>query len=237
MEALVDYFTTGAALVGVVGLCTLFYLRLKILSVSKLKSKEISEVVALTNEIVKASTNLDRPHSNELSDLYSRLKILVGLYKTGFSRISKSECRVTIKVFTTINDGNIGLVTVVKDSYYESRYGDKDRITYAGDDTAASFILSGNRYFLQNDLSKSTPSNKYYAHSLPYYSLLVVPIPKNNTSILSEPKQLVGLLIITSNKKIAFDPQIDVTLAERLVENISPMLEEYIRMRSISNMR
>lgn len=244
-ETLLKYVSVISAVVGILSVLISLYGRLLYKKVTEKKHQTAKKYAMMLNDLTKMFSEIhyDRIKSSpqNIEDVLIFLQRVTDKYKLAFDDITESNCRITIKVLN-YEKGDYIVRTLVRDSFSESHYKlfDKSFKSRLTDDTAALSIFSGNKYFLENDLTRmkaysshdiSQLTGKKEEWMLPYSSTLVVPIPYGSES---RKESLLGFLTIDSSKRMAFDKSVDIDIARGLADAMTPFLGQMQKLISFN---
>jgi hypothetical protein len=234
-ELLLKYASVISVIVGVLSVLVSIYGRLLYKKVTVKKQLTAKKYSVMLNDLTKMFSEIDyervKNSPQTIEEVLEFLQILTDKYKLAFDDITESNCRITIKILSYENS-DVVIRTLVRDSFSEShgKIFDKSFKSRLTDDTAALSIFSGNKYFLENDLTKmksysSADILNLQKHRrelmLSYSSILVVPFSYGSES---QRESLLGFLTINSSKRMAFDKSVDIDIARGLADAMTPII-------------
>lgn len=221
----------------IVGLVNIIYHK-------KIVKAEIEKMQAdISDNILFKSLYSTIVDSKELDNevIYKNVNNVNSEIKYIFDKLTNSNCRTTIRVI--IYDEKIPMVAslISQSLNEETKHETKFYKIKLFEDTSISYYISKDKeYFLDNDLSEihtflpaMPKSNKDYTHwNFAYCSSLVVPIRKKEDEL--EHDLFYGLLCIDSDKKSAFNKEIHIDIAKKIVTDLTPFFDKWTR-RMIEN--
>lgn len=237
IEQFLKYSTLFSILIAITSILISIYLYVKNRQQSKKYLSIVKNLTSLNKDIFE---DIDRNIGLNYTQKLEHLILIADKFKYIFDIVTKTEISVSIYVFIKKGElANFKLITCDNKTNRAKNNSNYNKETSILADLPASMVFLGNIFFIENNVSKA---GNYYSHkfdfknsenitnaNLPYYSILVVPIKdiKNNL--------LLGYLSFESDKKNAFDINIDIRIAQELSKHLEKPLINIISELNITN--